>query len=125
MSTNYHDKELVLATSVYDKGVLLLQSPGDRFEKRDAEGALWLLKKFGDSADKRKTAGDLARMRHSGDSAGPGQDVPLSAASNPGAPTYNPTGFVHGTGGDYGYDQREGSDDENEDGGGIHGDARP
>ena len=37
---NYHDKELDLATSAGDKNVLLLQSPGDRFEKRDAEGSL-------------------------------------------------------------------------------------
>ena len=45
MSTNYHDKELDIASSVCEKSVLLLQSLGDRFEKHDADGALWLLKK--------------------------------------------------------------------------------
>ena len=51
---------------------LLLQAPGDRFERHGPEDALWLLKKFGDSADKRKTIGDLARMRFSGDLSEPG-----------------------------------------------------
>ena len=46
MSSNYHDKELNLATSVCDMDVLLLQSPGDRFERHHAEEALWLLKRF-------------------------------------------------------------------------------
>ena len=53
MSSNYHAKELDLATSVCDINVLLLQSPGDRFERRHAEDALWLLKRFGGSVDKR------------------------------------------------------------------------
>ena len=57
MSTNYHDKEMDLATSFCNKDALLLQAAGDRIEKRDAEGVLWLLKPFGDSADKRKKIG--------------------------------------------------------------------
>ena len=67
MSSKYHDKELDLATSVCDMNGLLLQLPGDRFERHHAEDALWLLKRFGDSANKRKTIGDLARMRCSSD----------------------------------------------------------
>ena len=63
MSTNYHDKGLDLATSGCDMSMLLLQSPGDRFEKHHAEDALWLFKRSGDSVDKRRTIGDLARMR--------------------------------------------------------------
>ena len=43
MSSNYHDKELDLATSVCDMNGLLLQSPGDRFEKHHAGDALGLL----------------------------------------------------------------------------------
>ena len=125
ISTNYHDKELDLATSACDKNFFLLQSPGDRFEKRVAETALWLLKRFGDSADRRKAIGDLARMRNSSDSAGPGREVPLAEASYPWALTYNPTGLVHGTGGDYGNEQGEGYDDGGEYGGGLHGDGRP
>ena len=46
---------------------LLLQAPGDRFGRRDAEGALGLIKRFGDSVDRRKAIGDLARMRRSDD----------------------------------------------------------
>ena len=83
MSTNYHDKELGLATSVCDKNVFQLQFPGARFEKRDAEKALWLLKKFGDSVDKRKTTGDLARMRSTSDSAEHGRGVLLAEAPYP------------------------------------------
>ena len=104
MSTNHHEKELDLATSVCDKNVLLLQSPGDRFEKRDAEGSFWLLEKSSDSADKRRAIGDLARMRNTSDTAEPGRDVLLTRTSNPTAQMYGPTGFVHGNGGDYGRD---------------------
>ena len=43
-------------------------------------------------------------MRSTSDSAEPGRDVLLTEASYPTAQTYNPTGFVHGTGGDYGRD---------------------
>ena len=67
--------------------------------------ALWLLKRFSDSADKRKTIGDLARMRSISDSAKPGRGELLTKASNPTAQTHGPTGFVHGTGGDYGRNQ--------------------
>ena len=49
-------------------------------------------------------------MRYSSDPAGPGQDVHLTGASHSGAPTHNPTGFVHGAGGDYGHNQGGGSD---------------
>ena len=62
--------------------VLLLQSPGGRFEKRDAENALWLPNSFGDIADKRKAVVDLARMRYSSDLAEPGRDVLLTKASH-------------------------------------------
>ena len=65
MSTNCHDKELDLATSVCDKNAILLQPPGDRFEKRDAEEVPWLLKWFGGSVDRRKAIGGLSRMRYS------------------------------------------------------------
>ena len=44
MSSNYHDKELVLATLVCDMNGLLLQAPGERFRRRDAEDALGLIK---------------------------------------------------------------------------------
>ena len=40
MGTNYHDKELDLATAVCEKDHFLLQSPGDRFGMRGAEEAL-------------------------------------------------------------------------------------
>ena len=122
MSTNYHDMELDLATLVCEKSALLLQSPGDRFEKRDAEGDLWLLMKLGCSADKRKAIGDLAQF--SSDFAEPGQDVLLTEASHSGAPALYPKGFVHGTDGDYGHDQGEASGDDDEHGG-LHGDDGP
>ena len=105
MGTNYHDKELDLATSVCDMNAPLLQSPGHRFEKRDAEEALWLLKKFGDSVNKHSTTGNLARMRNTSDFAEPGREVLLTEATNLTAQMHGPTGFVHGTGGDYGRDQ--------------------
>ena len=48
------------------------------------------------------TTGDFARMRSTSDSAEPGCEVLLTEASYPSAQTYNPTGFVHDTGGDGG-----------------------
>ena len=82
MSSNYHDKELDLATSACDMSALLLQSPGDRFERRHAEDALWLLRGFRGSADRRKTIGDLARTRYSSDLADLGGDVLLTEVSH-------------------------------------------
>ena len=67
MSLKYRDKELDLAATVCDMNGLLLQAPGDRSGRRDAEDALELIKWFGDSADRRRTTGDLARMRRSDD----------------------------------------------------------
>ena len=64
-------------------------------------------------------------MRHSSDFAEPGQAVLLTEASHAGAPAHYPTGFVHGTGCDYGYDQGGGSNDDGEYGGGFHGDDGP
>ena len=125
MSTNYHDTELDLATTACEKNAPLFQSTGNRFDRRDAEGALWLLKELGDSADKRSAIRDLALVRYSSDFAEPGQDVLLTGASHSGAPTQYPTCFVHGTGGDYGHDLGNGSYDEGEYGEGLHGDDGP
>ena len=100
MSSNYHDKELDLATSVCDMNVPLLQSPGDRFERHHAEGALFLLKVFGGSVDKRKAIEDLAHKRCSSDPAEPGGRVLLTEAPCPGSADLYPTGSVHGIDGD-------------------------
>ena len=64
-------------------------------------------------------------MRYTSDFAEPGKEVLLTEAPHSRAPTHGPTGFVHGTGGDCGYDQGGGSDDEDEYGGGLHGDDGP
>ena len=67
MSSNYHDKKLDLAIKVCDMNGLLLQAPGDRSGRRDAEDALGLIKRIGGSVDKRKAIRFLARMRCSDD----------------------------------------------------------
>ena len=112
MSSNYHYKELDLATMVCDMNGLLLQAPGDRFGRRDAEDTLGLIKRSGDSADKLKTIGDLARMRCSGDLAESGGRVLLTGVWDSGVPGLCPTGSVHGTGGVYGYGHDEGQGDD-------------
>ena len=43
MSLNYRDMDLDLVATVCDMNGLLLQAPGERFVKRDVEGALGLI----------------------------------------------------------------------------------
>ena len=116
MGMNYHGKELDLATAVCDKNLLLLQSPGDRFEKRDAERALWGLKGIGDSADKSRAIGDLARRRNATDPTEPGHSVLSAQSAQPTAPGQwrDPSGLVHGTSSDHGHDDPGGYSDEDD-----------
>ena len=108
MSLNYRDKDPDLTTTVCDMNGLLFQAPGDRFERRDAEGALGLIKRFGGSADRRKAIGDLAGMRRSEDLAESGGRVLLTEVSDSGLSGPGPAGYEHGAGGGYGHGPDEG-----------------
>ena len=92
MGLNYRDKELDLATTVCDMNGLLLQAPGGRFGRRDAEGALGLIRRFGGSADRRKTIGD-PRSR----TQGPPALTPRDTSTGPAASTGTGTTRVKAT----------------------------
>ena len=101
MSLNYRDRDLDLVATVCDMNGLLLQAPGERFERRDVESALGLIKRFGDSVDKRKTIAGLARTRRIDDLAETRGRVLLT--EGPGSEPCGPQGWEQGNGGGHSY----------------------